>query len=777
MLNWLSGRRELKVRERALQESEEMHRGNSSDGGTGREEPSPPPSTIGDIESGHHVCCIYETEEEHRAVVVPFLRQGLERGEKVLYIVDARDAEIILDYLREDGLDPDPYLESGQLSVLTAQEVYLKDGVFDPDAMIALLRAETDQALAEGYATLRVTGEMSWALRGLPGSERLIEYEAKLNQFFPGSKCLAICQYDRRAFSASLLLDVLTTHPIAVVGTSVHDNLYYVPAAGLLGPDPQATRLRVWMEHLSERKRRNEALREASAELGLWAKTSSINTRDITVPDEIVRKWQSVVNVMAELVQVPAALIMKVEPPYIDVFSSSESSHNPFKAGARYDLAGLYCQKVIQAKRKHLVPNALKDKEWDSNPDLECGMISYLGFPLVWPDGQVFGTICVSDTKENRYGEQYERLILRFKELAESHLDQLYRSRELEQAIAERKRTEEALRERIKELNCLYGISKLLETPGISLEQVLQGTADLLPPSWQYPEVACARIVLEDQEFKTENFKESPWRQASDITLSGEQISSVEVCYLEERPESDEGPFLKEERRLINAVAERLCRIVQRKRAEQERSKANERTGALIRAIPDMMFVARGDGTYLDFLPADGQQPLVPPSELLGRTVREVMPTGLARRMMHYIEAALESGEVHRFEYELDVEDEKHHYECRFVAMAVDEVLAIARDVTAEKRLEQEQARRRARDELEGKVERAMLGRNPYGLTFREFSVLHLVARGAADKEIADNLGISTFTVNKHVANILGKMNASCRTEAGVRAHREGLIS
>ena len=85
--------------------------------------------------------------------------------------------------------------------------------------------------------------------------------------------------------------------------------------------------------------------------------------------------------------------------------------------------------------------------------------------------------------------------------------------------------------------------------------------------------------------------------------------------------------------------------------------------------------------------------------------------------------------------------------------------------------------KRPVRDELEGRVEKEMLGKNPYGLTFREFTVLHLAANGAADKEIADQLGISTFTVSKHVANILGKMAASSRTEACVRALREGLLT
>jgi PAS domain S-box-containing protein len=159
----------------------------------------------------------------------------------------------------------------------------------------------------------------------------------------------------------------------------------------------------------------------------------------------------------------------------------------------------------------------------------------------------------------------------------------LKEERSLLEAIAERLRLivehlgiEDALRDRtreladrVRELNCLYDISKLVEKPGISLEGILRGTANLLPSSWRYPEIACARIVLEDQEFETENFKESPWKQKSDIELGGERIGCVEVCYLDDRPEGDEGPFLKEERNLIDAVAERLGGIVQRKRTEQ----------------------------------------------------------------------------------------------------------------------------------------------------------------------------------------------------------------
>lgn len=180
--------------------------------------------TIRDVKPGDHIAWLYEMEERHRAILTPFLWQGLEEGEKVLYIVDSHTADTILGYLRDAGLDVEPYLASGQLAILTCDETYIREGVFDPEGMITFLQAETEQALAEGYAALRSSGEMTWALQGLPGSQRLIEYEARLNEFVPGSKCLITCQYDRRRFGSKVLLDVLRTHPLSIVGTVLYDD-------------------------------------------------------------------------------------------------------------------------------------------------------------------------------------------------------------------------------------------------------------------------------------------------------------------------------------------------------------------------------------------------------------------------------------------------------------------------------------------------------------------------------------------------------------------------
>jgi sigma-54 dependent transcriptional regulator, acetoin dehydrogenase operon transcriptional activator AcoR len=156
------------------------------------------------------------------------------------------------------------------------------------------------------------------------------------------------------------------------------------------------------------------------------SKEPKISKEYIRISDKTLESWQKIVDTMAEMMNVPSALIMKVDHPYIEVFCSSISKNNPYKSGDRERLNGLYCEEVIKKKEKLLVPNALQDKKWDKNPDVKFGMISYLGFPILWPDGEVFGTICVLDSNENGYEKRYEELMLSFKELAELHLSLLY---------------------------------------------------------------------------------------------------------------------------------------------------------------------------------------------------------------------------------------------------------------------------------------------------------------------------------------------------------------
>jgi PAS domain S-box-containing protein len=141
--------------------------------------------------------------------------------------------------------------------------------------------------------------------------------------------------------------------------------------------------------------------------------------------------------------------------------------------------------------------------------------------------------------------------------------------------ITERMQVEEELQrkshdlgERVKELNCLYGISRLREDPKLSVAEMLQRIVELIPPAWHYPGITCARISVSGSIFTTGNFAETSWRQHSKVQVYGEDIGTVEVFYLEGMPELDEGPFLAEERKLIDAIAERIGRIIEHRQTE-----------------------------------------------------------------------------------------------------------------------------------------------------------------------------------------------------------------
>lgn len=137
-------------------------------------------------------------------------------------------------------------------------------------------------------------------------------------------------------------------------------------------------------------------------------------------------------------------------------------------------------------------------------------------------------------------------------------------------------RAQAALRERVKELTCLYSIARVVERQGISLSGILKGIADLLPPAWQYPEITAGRITLDGHVYSTPGFQPDAQMQAANITVRGNRRGVVEVVYLEKRPELDEGPFLREERSLIDAIARQIALIVERREAGEERSKLQE---------------------------------------------------------------------------------------------------------------------------------------------------------------------------------------------------------
>jgi PAS domain S-box-containing protein len=345
------------------------------------------------------------------------LQHGLERGEKIIYLTDHHVPDLILSYLEAAGVKPDPYLASGQLRVVELEEVLADLPVPGPEGLLPLLAQEAGQAQAEGFAGLRFTYEMTWAIKNLLGADRLSDYGGKLGEFSRGSACLVMCQYDRRLFSPPLLLEVLAVHPLVIAGTEVLDNIFFLPPREMLLPELAAARLSHWLSHLAERKRAVEALQRQTRELA----------------------------------------------------------------------------------------------------------------------------------------------------------------------------------ERVKELDCLYDIARLLSKPELSLAEALQGVVERLPQAWQHPEITTARIILDGQEFRSPDFRETPWKISSDIVSHREAIGSLQVYYLENQPTGAAGPFLQEEMNLLDTVSRQLGRFAERARAEEALKQSELQYRNLVEQIPAITYVAALD--------------------------------------------------------------------------------------------------------------------------------------------------------------------------------------
>ena len=182
--------------------------------------------------------------------------------------------------------------------------------------------------------------------------------------------------------------------------------------------------------------------------------------------------------------------------------------------------------------------------------------------------------------------------------------------------ITEQRRAEHIIEERVKELNCLYSISKIVEEEFIEIEELLSQSVEFLPPAWQFPEVTCARIVVDGQEYKTDNFKEMKWKQASDIIIEKEKIGTVEIYYLEEMPEFNEGPFLKEERHLIDNIAAVLGIYLEHKKKEEEIRLQSE----IIENMSEGVYLIKiNDGTIVYNNPAFEEMFGYNPGEMIGK--------------------------------------------------------------------------------------------------------------------------------------------------------------
>lgn len=184
-------------------------------------------------QAGDHLCGFYYGDEERDALLLPFLRGGLESGNKCLAVVDSTPVEQVIANVTA-GLDADALLASGQLQLYGSAQTYLRGGVFDPDAMIAFweqLAADNSAAPAFGFA--RVVGEMSWLERAPAPREDVLQYEAWADGFAARFEHAILCLYDLRRLGSGILLDLMRTHPKLLLGGLVLENPHHVATAEL----------------------------------------------------------------------------------------------------------------------------------------------------------------------------------------------------------------------------------------------------------------------------------------------------------------------------------------------------------------------------------------------------------------------------------------------------------------------------------------------------------------------------------------------------------------
>ncbi len=269
----------------------------------------------------------------------------------------------------------------------------------------------------------------------------------------------------------------------------------------------------------------------------------------------------------------------------------------------------------------------------------------------------------------------------------------------IQKDITERKKKEAELRkrthdlsERIKELNCLYGIAHIVEKPGISFEEICQGVVEIIPISWQYPEITCARIVLEDQIYKTNDFEETDWKQSSDILVHGERIGCVDIFYLEERPKIDEGPFLKEERNLLDGIAERLGKITEQKRAEKKLRESEENYRELADSITDIFFATDKNLIFIYWNKASEEMTGIKAEDALGKSFFEIFPdredTKGTKKIVAIYREVLKTQQSQTFVNEYAVHNINYFFEIS-VYPTKDGLAVFTKNITERKRMEE----------------------------------------------------------------------------------------
>ena len=181
-----------------------------------------------------HVCAFFHSKEEEYKVLMPFIKDGLEAGDRAVHIVDPEHRPEHLRRLESEGVDVRRSIESGQLEVRRWEDAYLQDGHFDQWRMIETIKSALAPREGSSGKLTRLVANMEWALEDMPGVHDIVEYETRLNHVLPQYHDPVVCTYDLSRFDASIVMDIMRTHPMVIIGGTLQENPFYVPPDEML---------------------------------------------------------------------------------------------------------------------------------------------------------------------------------------------------------------------------------------------------------------------------------------------------------------------------------------------------------------------------------------------------------------------------------------------------------------------------------------------------------------------------------------------------------------
>jgi hypothetical protein len=183
----------------------------------------------GNLGGHRHICAFFNSIDEEHRVLRSFFKDGFDRGDKAFHLVDPELREEHLRRLAEAGINVKEAMVTGQLEVRRWQDAYLHGDHFDQNAMLELIEEVFQSADAAGYPLTRLVAHMEWALLDKPGVDNLVEYETRLNYVLPKYDDPVVCTYDLSKFPASLVMDIMRTHPVVIIGGILQENPFFVP--------------------------------------------------------------------------------------------------------------------------------------------------------------------------------------------------------------------------------------------------------------------------------------------------------------------------------------------------------------------------------------------------------------------------------------------------------------------------------------------------------------------------------------------------------------------